>query len=706
MQMILQEGKKLLIYQKIFLWLILFISLKLCGVFYVANSSEPDLPEKFHVYFRILGGQITETKKQYIERKYQDLFAIPMEINNLEDDYQNGKIAYDKYLDKLAKYSKIKQEEACIKWFYNKFQYASQDKDRRYIVQDDAWIELLTKEHMDWLLVVFLFVMTVPVFYDEYNSEMQMIQICSMRKGDVLIAKIVLVIGFALLMTLIFNIMEYYVYTIYMGGEYPYAPIQSLEFFEESSLPFSFFQMWELQTVCKMFGAVLLVLVIMAVSIMVKRSLLTIIGSALTIIIPVTVSDSSKLKYLLPFPAGLFYAVGYFYPDLYDYQLSNEIDVVEKTVSFAAFERKELVGIGGTFGLLLILLIIIIIIRYHNKSLWNIDFMRHNMKNRGGINVILFIFIKIGVIMLLLFSVLGLSGCGAKDVDIKESFYENSCNANEQTNTRYYFSVEENNILVYNLKTKEETCLFRDVFLQQENIEDCTLSVYTTEDYLYYGKDFNNEIHIYRVNLSDFSSECIYQKEYNFLDADYCLMLVTAHAYFVNDAINQECYCIDRGNGNWRKINTVGGLYATDYGNVVFYENMDSHIVSYDVITGKETIYPDIFLRSQFSVKSSIFYIFGDFCFYTNMLADDNIFCYQFSTGNNEFFISKEEINSFWCDDTFFYYIESNGRLMEINIKSRERRVLCGRVKNKVERSMNGEHFYQVNLKGEWGIIK
>ena len=708
MQMILQEAKKLLIYQKVLLWFFLFIGLKLFSVSYVAINTEMNLPEGYSAYFKILGGRVTKTKIQYIEQKYQSLSVIPKEINKLEEAYQNGEINRIEYLDKLVKFSKIKQEEACIKLFYNKYMYAEENLNKRYIVQDTAWEELLTKEYLDWLLIIFLFVMTVPVFCEEYQSEMHLLQICSVRKGAVPVAKILLVTGLAVLATFFFGVIEYYVYTKYLGGEYPYAPIQSLEFFEESILPFSFLELRVCLTVCKMFGAMLLVLIIMAVSIMVKKSLLAMLGSILTVIIPAAISNVPKVKYLLPCPAGLLYAVGYFYPNLYDYQLSEEIDVVEKVVSFVAFERKELVRIGMIFLILLLLFIFFIIISYQKKRLLNVFLITDKRKKEKGISVVLPFYIKICMIILLLLLLLGLSSCGGKKQYIEETFYENSCNANGQMNTKYHFTVEDNNILIYNLKTKEETYLFRDVFLQQEKTENCTLSIYTTEDYLYYGKDYDNEFQVYKVNLSDFSSKCIYQYTYNhnYMYSSYDLMLVTQHAFFVNDAINQVCYCIDRRDKNWKEIKTVGGLYAVNYGNIIYYENMESHVVSYNVLTGKETVYSDIFLRSQFSVKSSSFYIYGDLCFYTNMLDKDNIYCYQFSTGENQFFLCKNKINSFWCDYYFFYYVESDGKLLEIDIKNKEKKILWELDENEVECSMDGKHIYQLNLKGEWEFIK
>ena len=65
---------------------------------------------------------------------------------------------------------------------------------------------------------------------------------------------------------------------------------------------------------------------------------------------------------------------------------------------------------------------------------------------------------------------------------------------------------------------------------------------------------------------------CVFIKKYGSIDVSYDLMLVSANAFFVNDSINQKCYCINREDGQWQKINTAGGLYAADFGNVVYYE--------------------------------------------------------------------------------------------------------------------------------------
>ncbi len=705
-QVILLEGKKIFIHQKVFLWLVLFFCLKFFSVIYIVKNTEPDLPEEYPAYFQVLGGKVTEAKKQYINKKYQSLSAIPKKINDLEDKYQNREIASEEYLDKLSRYSRIKQEQDCIKLFYNKYQYASADKEKRYIVQDVIWDELLAKEHMDWWLVVFLFIIAVPVFCDEYQSEMQNIQVCSVQRGKVAAAKIMLVAGLALLIVFLFSTMEYYLYTIYMGGIYPNAPIQSLEFFEDSTMSVSFFGLWVIQTACKMSGALFLVFIIMAVSIMLKKSLLTLITSLLTIIIPVNISDVPKIKYLFPCPAGLLYAVGYFYPDLYDYQLSDETGFVEKVVLFPAFERGELVGIFIVFLALMVFLAFFITFRYENKSLLKIFIICSNRKVLTGKNKLLLFFIKIIVFMILLFSTLELSGCNTKESHIEENFYENSCNTNGQINKKYYFVVEENNVLIYNLKTQEETYLFKDVFLRLDDTEEYNLSLYTTEDYLYYGKDYDGKLLIFKTDLSDFSSVCIYQKKYGSIDVSYDLMLVSANAFFVNDSINQKCYCINREDGQWQKINTAGGLYAADFGNVVYYENMESHIASYNVITGRETVYTDISLRSQFSIKNSAFYIYGDFCFYTNMLDNDNIYCYQFSIKKNELFLKDKKNISFWCDESFFYYIESDGKLIEIDIETKEKRTVQELEENETKRSMDGRHFYQADIEGNYEIIK
>ena len=36
------------------------------------KNTEPDLPEEYPAYFQVLGGKVTEAKKQYIDKNYHN----------------------------------------------------------------------------------------------------------------------------------------------------------------------------------------------------------------------------------------------------------------------------------------------------------------------------------------------------------------------------------------------------------------------------------------------------------------------------------------------------------------------------------------------------------------------------------------------------------------------------------------------------------
>ncbi len=673
MQIMRQEGRKLFFHQRIAIWLVLIILLKILSAYHGAEKAEPNLPEEYPAYFRMLGGKVTEEKRKRIDKRYQSLSTVPGQINHLEDDYESGKISQREYLKRMANLSRIKKEERCIKLFYNRYEYACKDIEHRYIVQDAAWEELLAKERLDFLLVLFLFLMTVPLFCEEYQSEMQTLQVCSVGRRAVPAVKMILAAGVALLVSFLFSVIEYIAYTCHLGGEYSHAPIQSLEFFEESSLPFSFLELWGLQTVCKMAGAVFLVLVIMAISVVAKKSLLTVIGSVLTVVIPAAISNMPKMKYVLPFPAGLLYGNGYFFPDQYDYDLS-ETDAVEKIVTFKAFSWREIPLLGILFLLCMVLLAYFSIRRYQNKAFWGKFAVRRYGRANGKMHMP-HAFMGICMILLPLLSGICLSSCGLKESEEKEIFYEYSTSADELINQRYRFTLEDNNILIHHLDTGEETYLLRDVFVQAGEGERYELSAYLTEDYLYYAKDTERELLLYKVNLSDFSSECIYQKECDAVNVCYDLELVSPRGFYVYDIFSQENYFIDWEGGDWTRIDAASSLYAAEYGDVVYYEDMESHIACYDVRTGKKKVFSDIVIRSGFSTISSAFYIYGDLCFYNNMLDHDDIYCYHFSTGENELFMKKEKAKTFWCDDVSFYYTDADGRVMERNLETGEERM-------------------------------
>ena len=677
MQMIRLEMRKVMIQQRALLWIVLFLAFKIISMWYgfEAEGIDAAYTETYDHYLEKLGGSLDEEKGEYIVSRYADLQGVARTVNDLEDAYEQGDISKEEYQEKLSAVAQLKQEQEVIKHFYQKYQYAAEDPEKRYIVNENGWGELLAEEKFDFLLVLLLLLIFVPVFCLEYETDMSQLQLCS-RKGrmQLTVFKIVMVGMLAAGISPMFSSIEFLFYQYTDGLLYENAPVQSLVFFEESTYKMSLIQLWRLIVFSKMTGAVFLCLMIMAVSVLVRKSLLVIIINGLLILIPIAFSTMQKIKYMLPLPVGLLYGTGYFFPSLYGYQFEPELGMVEKYISFQAFSNPDLYRLAVIYLIVMVILVCVII----GKHLG----VRFRIQKRV-------------VAMIMLICILtGLSGCSKSTVE-DEVFYKNAYTDFSMITDQYYCYIDNYNIVCQDLQSGASFYLLRDVFERQATDDSFRVSFVASNQYVYYLKDYENRLEIYRVNWNDFSEECIYDTTYDLEDTIhmYRLVQVSKDYFFIEDSGGSGYWYINRQDGTWNVIGDVGYMTLGEYGNCVYYENANSRIVEYYMDTGEQTEYPEISLRSSYSMKSSYHYICDGYCYYTNMLEDDFIYRYCFATGENKRIMSESGVTDFWVLNQNFYY-KQNERLCCVNLETMEQTIVLEYADGEIKKSVDGSNLY------------
>ena len=690
MRMMCKEMHKFFVRQKAFFWIFIFIGIKIFSMWYSLDTDKTESMMSYDTYLEKLGGRLNEEKAEYITGCYNRLNEAAKDINDLEDCYEQGYITKEIYLQQLNGISEIKKEQETIRLFYNKYQYALENPKERYIVDEHGWEELLTKERIDYLLVVLLFLITVPVFCMEYETEMNYLHLCSKNgRTKLTVIKIILLLVVSGILSFIFNLIEFLLYKHAYGMNFGYAPIQSLSFFKESHYTLTFLQVWKLIMVSRILGTVFLSLMIMAVSVIVRKNLLSIIVNALLVIIPVILSDNAKLKYLLPLPTGLLYGTGYFFPDIYDYQfVEQKVEMgVEKYVSFSSFTRHRLYLLLILFVTVMCVLMGVIVWKYTGLKLLNIK-----RKN-------------VAVFLVFCMTTVGMYGCSDVDDRISEEFYKNSYSTSASITQQYYFYVDGSKIIGQDMETGESFSVIRDVFEQQSSDSGYMISIFTTDKYLYYAKDGENRIQIFRVDLTDFSEKCLYNKSYDFSAGErfWDLIFVSKENFFVHDSVSGCYFYISRRSGKWSSLGNVGFLTLGEYGDKVYFVNSNSQLVEYQINTGEEAVYSEINLRSPYSVKSSSYYIFDGYCYYTNMLEHDYIYRYCFETGTNELFLQRNDIQKFFINAEYFYYL-ADKKLYQIDLSSLQEKEILNDVDGDVRMGADGVTLYVEKIDDEGKI--
>lgn len=645
MRMLVKEIWKILFKQKALFWLFAFAVIKiLCIYFFNDIRPEYDTGE-YRQFLEQYGGPVNSEKNESFKECYNKLLSATETINNLEDEYTQGKISEQEYIEQLQEATMLKNEQSMIEKFHDKMEYALEEPQKHFIIHDYGWEEILTKESIDILLIVFIFLIMVPMFCGEYESEMQYLHLCSRLGRNKLIAiKIGVGIVISLGMSLLSSVAEYMYYRINGGLLYGDAPVQSLSFFENSNLNCSLFRLWSQIVICRGLGAVYLCVMIFCVSVLLKRSLLCIVTNLVAVIIPICFSGISNLKYRIPLPTGLLYATGLFYPEQYDYYFPDEMESfsdIEKYISFPAITEVQRNLILAIVVFIIIGMIALIFKGYkENIKVINAGYFFESIKKMR-------ISHNIGCLLLMGGMVFTMSGC-VREGTLDDEKFSRTMHVYDCKTDKYEFMVEGNNITGVEISTGKQFPVIRDVFEQLKGDDYNNLSLVTIENYLFYSKFQNNEWQIHRVDLENFEDSCVYTKQVNdYLLCGYNLVLVSSDYYFVCDSQNQKTFYIDRNTGKWTSLGYIGFLTLGDYGNKIYYEDQNNHLIEYDMCNETEKTYDEIVLPSQYSTRyeSATYYIEDDYCYYINMLKDNYIYKYCFSDGSNVLYSKNKTID-------------------------------------------------------------
>lgn len=691
------ELRKIVIHQKALLWILIFALLKLMGLVYAHYGNEMDNGEVYRSYLKQVGGKLDEEKEAFILTQFNEMEAATSEINDLEDDYAEGKINKQQYLDKLAYFSKLKDEESVIKQFYIKYKYVLEDRENRYIIDMDGWSKLLENEQLDYFLILLIMLVTVPIFCNEYETKMQDLHICSRNgRGQMIVVKAVIAGLLAMFTCLMFHAIEYFFYKQIYGLDYGYAPIRSLEFFKDSTLHTSLFSLWIMIVCIRILGALYTSLLVLMISVMVKRSLLAVVTNCVFILAPEFIITEKHLSYCLPWPTALIHATGYFYPNQY---VTDEF-TNEKVLTFSAFDIKEILLILILSLVIMIILVICIYVR------------NLNMKLRRRV------YQKITEVAVICILTASLTGCNSlKGKEETENFPENSYSFFYHITDKYFFHSLGIDIWGVDLQTEEKFTVVRNPFEQWEAKNengDCATSMFANNQYLYYLKSYGNRFVINRLRLSDFEEECLYESKEPNADIErynyYFLRAVSEKYFFIYDGLEGKGYYIDRNTKRKKLLGNMDGITLGEYGEVVYYLDNNSRIAKYDLRDKKETVYDDIAIRGKYSLKATMYFIKGDFCYYTNMLDGDKIYCYCFSNGSNEMVGDGICVEEFWVTTGKLWYKNKQDDLICVDLDTKEENVILKQVKERIYMGVDGEHLYiSHNTKDgtqSWKVIK
>lgn len=469
--MLKMEWKKLWLYQRGLI--ILLLSLSAYAVLCLASGcdSTKAITQNEAAYLSYIGrwqGELNHQKVSEMQAEYDAL-------NHADSQEVQGK-------------------KSAFMEVYNQYYYAKENPSRRFLMDERGWNTLLIHDSVNFLLVLCLLALCVPVFCSEYSCQMeQLLRSCRNGRERLAIYKLLVMAVTAMLVTLLFQGVQFVIVGMTVGINGFSYPLQSLSFFEASPYMLTIGQAYGVVVLCRIAGAAWFAVLAAFLSNLCRKTVLTIFAGISISLLP-HLFGSSFLKYVLPLPAGLLAGTGYLWGTLTEPRYNDDYTEIKDAVIFRGISPKEFCALLGLFAVVFLFLLFFAVRRYTGR------------KRRANLRI----HIPHYTVLIVSLTAFLLTGCSGETQ--AQSVYDFFGDNDYGENKDYTIELDllENTIYATDRQSGEAVLLNRSTFQPQGDI----FAIYVTESTCYYAVQ-NTEgtgegVWVYGVNLHDFSERLEY----------------------------------------------------------------------------------------------------------------------------------------------------------------------------------------------------
>lgn len=608
------------IHQKGLLLIVLYFSLSLTNLLIFDKPINPGIEQNissYNFYLDKVKGACTKDTEIFILKEQIRISEANSALQNTYKDYYDGYIKEDELLKKINQLKAIVKHEKGFELLYEQYIHVRENTANRYFLYTNGWDGLLSHESLDFLFVLLLLMLISPVFCYEYDSKMNSL-ILTEKKGAIYncFCKIGLCFFVVTMLCILEAGMRYVFFQFKYGLPHGDYPLQSLLYFATSSRDITLLGTFLEAFVVRLFGSLCFAVLILFLSVCVKKYSLTLFVSTVMILLPYYGLSLPSSKYFLPGPLGFIIATGFFRGAAYHHDpLTQEKVIVFQEISDTAR------GLVFIITLILAVIMLTVVLRKHS----NVWCIRKPICSRRVMCLILLSFIITPMF----------SGCTTEHTTGTRSIYNMELKRTYE-NEAYLFHVTqskegENQIVFENKATAEKQNLVRNPMKSLVKLADC---IYGNGDLVYYIQyDYDesrffstvNHFSIIEVDTRNFSEKIVFERNLN-TESDSFLGMGAANdvdskfftlvnAFFID---NDYIYFV--GDNDIRRVDQLTGetdviieapvlkTIAFD-GKTIFYINSELKILQYDVSDGTETELPNIITDSFLLTKDNLIFL-------------------------------------------------------------------------------------------------
>lgn len=470
--MLMQESYKLFIKQKIWIFIMILLAVRMVSVCVTGYDSHYMIDENekyYNAYLKKYEGKITDAKQKQIEKEYKKINSSGNELLASEQKNKAFQVIYDQYT-------------------------YEREKGSGYILETRGWQSILEHDNLDFSLIICIIILMTALWGNEYETQMDMIlRSCKKGKYQTPFAKVMLGGIISIALSAIFQLIQ----IIYLAGSVGLShgnyPIQSLKFFQHSSYHITLSSAVIMVFIIRLIGAVLLAFMTMLINIWIKRKTVSMIISMAAIILTSIIFRSGSMIYKLPLPLGSLKAAGYLWPSQFDSQYVGSELV--KVCTFKEISHRMFMAVNAMFMTEMMILGVLCVIFF---SKWRIKKI-HIYKKTIRIMTICFIA-----------STLFSTGCSksTNHSEVEVSISKEDTQEKAVWNGKTIEIDYDNNNIIYTDKSGKKERLIRDVFPSKLIIQK--IFIYQNDCYYLSENDESNGICIRKIDLKNFDNTLIY----------------------------------------------------------------------------------------------------------------------------------------------------------------------------------------------------
>ena len=652
------EIKKMFYHQKGFIFVMLFIIASTCMLFMsdkpFDSAVEDDL-KQYKTYINQIEGHTSKETELFLTNESKSINEARISLDKLYDQYYNGEIEEIEFSNERNRLETILENQNGFELVYEQYLYVRENSENRYFLYRNGWDGLLSNEGLDFLLILTILLLTVPVFCNEYESSMDSLSL-TMKKGGrrEAICKVSLVLLTVLLLGLLSFGLRYMFFDIKYGLNNGSFPLQSLTYFSTATKDISLIGAFFCISAMKILGYLSFATIVLFLSVCIKKYALTLFSSTALIIVPFLGFGNSFAKYMLSGSLGLMLGTGFFRGSVYKTdRLTDEVIQI--------FQEIPVKGIVTLVCVMLfVILTMIFILMYLRSNMWII---KRSSRKHSALSIML-------IFCLLIPS---LTGCTNDKTNQDRTAYNlHQSMSYENENYKCYVDetdLDNRHLVVEDKKTGAIQDLVRTPLQSSFQVVD---AVYGNGHYLYYIKqslnkselkEYIDRVSIVEVDTRTFSERIIYEKNVEFdgewfmgtvpFNNDDLLFLHVASAFFIDDdrgyayVAADDIYQIDLLSGKISKLNIPLNSNVAFDGERIYYIGNRYQLSYYDTIKSEYGTIADTITTKFFLTDNELFFL--------NRLDGKKLYSMNLKTSLSKKVLDKTALD-FHCVENILYY--------------------------------------------------